>query len=103
MWCIVWWYLKGVYGGFVSKVVELSHEVTSGLFSLFSPFDPCSDGHGFRVSLFQLSESVCNNGYCGWVGVVCSLKSVESIGEIFYAFESFCFGDSSCLLTIGSD
>ena len=51
---------------------KLSHEVAGGILSLFFPFDPGSDGHGFRVSSLQLSESV---GYCcygGWVRVLLS-------------------------------
>ena len=73
-----------VEGSFVSKMMELSHEITGGLFSLFSPFDPWADGHGFRVSFLQLSEFVCNSysGYCGWIGIVCSLKLVESICKV---------------------
>jgi len=82
-------------------VVELSHEVVGGFLSLFFPFDPRSDGHGFRVSSLQLSESV---GYCcygGWVRVGCSLKFVESVCEVSNAFYSFCLGCSPCFLAVG--
>jgi len=82
-------------------VVELSHEVAGGFLSLFFPFDPRSDGHGFRVSSLQLSESV---GYCcygGWVRVGCSLKFVESVCEVSNAFYSFCLGCSPCFLAVG--
>ena len=60
----------------MTEVVELSHEVSSRLFSLFFPLDPGSDGHGFRVSSLQLSKFV--RDYCdgGWVGVSCSLEFV---------------------------
>ena len=44
------WNLEGVDGGLSAVVMELLHEVAGRLFSLFSPFNPRSDCHGFGVS-----------------------------------------------------
>ena len=50
VWYCGWGDLEGVDGGLSAVVMELLHEVAGRLFSLFSPFDPRSDCHGFRVS-----------------------------------------------------
>ena len=68
--------LKGGDCGFAMEVMELSHEVSSGLFSLFSPLDPGVDSHGFRVSSLQLSKFVHDRCYGGWVGIGCSLEFI---------------------------
>ena len=82
-------------------VVELSHEIAGGFLSLFFPFDPRSDGHGFRVRSLQLSESVGYCSYGGWVGVGYSLKFVKSVCEVSDAFYSLFLSCYPCLFAIG--
>ena len=84
-------------------MVELLHEVSSGLFSLFSPFDPSSNGHGFRVGSFEYFESVCNSfdGCC--VRVSGSLEFVQPICKVTNAFCSFGLVGFACFLAICFD